>query len=175
MGFERPCGFVSLRSRDRCFVSLFDALVLFSSFSGSFSVALLLRFLGVLAGSSMSIRRGVTGLAVYGGSGEYPVYAVSGRLVVLPLPNDGVFNPGVIGITVLVGLRGDSGLRSSVTPLRWVGDSNGFCSLESLTGLRPPRKSFFVLNFRARLEPLVIVVGAGVGRSGVGNGYISMM
>ena len=35
----------------------------------------------------------------------------------------------------------------------------------------PPRKSFLVENLRARLEP---VVGAvfGVGKSGVGNGYM---
>jgi len=48
------------------------------------------------------------------------------------------------------------------------------------TGLREPRKSFFVENLRARLEPVEVFVevgggggrggGPGVGRSGVGRG-----
>ena len=53
-------------------------------------------------------------------------------------------------------------------------------SLFVSVGLR--RKSFFVENFRARLEPVVVVVDvgvveggavetSGVGRSGVGSGY----
>jgi hypothetical protein len=73
-----------------------------------------------------------------------------------------------------VGLRGDSGLRSSLRPFRYVGLINGFeisICRESSTGLRePPRKSFFVENFRARLDPDVIGV-ATVGRSGVGRGF----
>ena len=43
----------------------------------------------------------------------------------------------------------------------------------SSTGLRlpPPRKSFFVENLRARLEPPDEGAVEGVGRSGVGKGY----
>jgi hypothetical protein len=94
--------------------------------------------------------------------------------VVLPLPGVGVCRPGVIGIAVRVGLRGDSGLRSSARPLRWVGDNNGFNSEVSVTGFRPPRNNFFVLNFRARLEPLGCEtgMGTGVGKSGVGRGLL---
>jgi len=168
MGFiALDFGVVSLR-----LVSILEALAL-SSFSTSFSTLLLrLRGVGV---SSVSILRGVTGLAIYGGKEGYVLYTVSGKLVLLPLPGVGVCSPGVIGMAVRVGLRGDSGLRSSATPLRWVGDMSGFTSIFSFTGFRPPRNNFFVLNLRARLEPTGCGTGAGVGRSGVGNGYISMI
>ena len=46
---------------------------------------------------------------------------------------------------------------------------------EVSAGLRPPepRKSFFVENLRARLEPPEEGgAGVGVGKSGVGNGYL---
>ena len=74
-----------------------------------------------------------------------------------------------------VGLRGDSGLLSSLIPFKYVGDMSGFeISMARSSGtLRPPpRKSFLVENLRARLEPVVVVVVLGVGKSGVGRGYL---
>ena len=82
----------------------------------------------------------------------------------------------MIGIEVFVGDRGLSGL--SVRPLRCEGDMSGLeismgCWLLSAVFREPPRKSFFVENLRARLEPVEVVgvtAGGGVGSSGVGRG-----
>ena len=78
-----------------------------------------------------------------------------------------------MGMLVFVGLRGDSGRRrSSFTPLRYVGDMSGLdisiARWSSVFFREPPRKSFFVENLRARLEPVLGGGAAGVGgRSGV--------
>jgi hypothetical protein len=189
IGLDTP-SFLSLDGLDRD-----DVVVVVAVEAGSLSsVELLLRFLGV-EDCSISSRLGVIGLE-YEEVGVYAYDVVftdnvlefvlcgSGLgLVYGYAVEEGTTNPGVIGIEVFVGLLGDSGLLSSLTPFKYVGLINGFeISIVrlSLFSVVLRRKSFFVENFRARLEPVVVVdVGvvegavetSGVGRSGVGRGY----
>ena len=188
---DTPSLFLSLDGLDRD-----DDVVVVEAGSLSISVELLLRFLGV-EDCSISSRLGVRGLEYE--VEEVGVYAYdvvftdnvlefvlcgSGLGLVYEYGvEEGTTNPGVIGIEVFVGLLGDSGLLSSLTPFKYVGLINGFeISIVrlSLFSVVLRRKSFFVENFRARLEPVVVVdVGvvegavetSGVGRSGVGRGY----
>ena len=151
-----------------------------------------------ISSSFLSIRRGVIGLLPYDPVGVYaegyvelvadivdnefppPVFPLgvpSGSgLGVYPYGVGGT-NPGVIGMTVFVGLRGDSGFLSSATPLRYVGLMSGLEISIGRGSSEVFRKKSFVEIFRLKLVPELEggggATGAGGGSSGVGRGYIT--